>query len=104
MTTLHDPTIRSFASDNYSGVHPEVLAAKGLVSIQTTGRTINLALTDRGRAYAARIAADPAFQPFVNRAAMLRQNIDIGATDIMKFIYRTFPEIGTLSFDETIDP
>jgi len=27
VTTLHDPTIRSFASDNYSGVHPEVLAA-----------------------------------------------------------------------------
>ncbi|SDH17860.1 low specificity L-threonine aldolase [Microbacterium sp. 77mftsu3.1] len=27
MTTLHDPMIRSFASDNYSGVHPEVLAA-----------------------------------------------------------------------------
>ncbi|CAI9390480.1 threonine aldolase family protein [Microbacterium sp. T2.11-28] len=27
MTTLHDTTIRGFASDNYSGVHPEVLAA-----------------------------------------------------------------------------
>ena len=27
MTTLHDPTVRDFASDNYSGVHPEVLAA-----------------------------------------------------------------------------
>ncbi|MFT4052151.1 MAG: low specificity L-threonine aldolase [Microbacterium sp.] len=27
MTTLHDPSVRSFASDNYSGVHPEVLAA-----------------------------------------------------------------------------
>ncbi len=27
MTTLHDTGIRSFASDNYSGVHPEVLAA-----------------------------------------------------------------------------
>ncbi|MFS0866333.1 low specificity L-threonine aldolase [Microbacterium sp. 179-B 1A2 NHS] len=27
MTTLHDPTVRSFASDNYSGVHPDVLAA-----------------------------------------------------------------------------
>ncbi|ALE05579.1 threonine aldolase [Arthrobacter sp. ERGS1:01] len=24
---LHDPAVRSFASDNYSGVHPEVLAA-----------------------------------------------------------------------------
>lgn len=27
MTTLHDPSSRGFASDNYSGVHPEVLAA-----------------------------------------------------------------------------
>jgi len=27
VTTLHDTTIRGFASDNYSGVHPEVLAA-----------------------------------------------------------------------------
>ncbi|MFC0680422.1 threonine aldolase family protein [Lysobacter korlensis] len=27
MTSLHDPAFRTFASDNYSGVHPEVLAA-----------------------------------------------------------------------------
>ena len=27
MTTLHDPASRGFASDNYSGVHPEVLDA-----------------------------------------------------------------------------
>lgn len=27
MTTLHDPALHSFASDNYSGVHPEVLQA-----------------------------------------------------------------------------
>ncbi len=27
MTTLHDPTFRGFASDNYSGAHPEVLDA-----------------------------------------------------------------------------
>jgi threonine aldolase len=27
VTTLHDPSVRGFASDNYSGVHPEVLAA-----------------------------------------------------------------------------
>ena len=27
MNTLHDPAIRGFASDNYSGIHPEVLAA-----------------------------------------------------------------------------
>jgi len=27
VTTLHDPSSRGFASDNYSGVHPDVLAA-----------------------------------------------------------------------------
>lgn len=27
LTRLHDPAVRGFASDNYSGVHPEVLAA-----------------------------------------------------------------------------
>ncbi len=27
MTTLHDPEIRGFASDNYAGVHPEILTA-----------------------------------------------------------------------------
>lgn len=27
MSTLHDPATRGFASDNYSGIHPEVLAA-----------------------------------------------------------------------------
>ena len=27
MTTLHDPHSRSFASDNYAGAHPEILAA-----------------------------------------------------------------------------
>ena len=26
-TPLHDPTWRGFASDNYAGVHPEVLQA-----------------------------------------------------------------------------
>ena len=29
MPTIHDPEIRGFASDNYSGIHPEVLAAIG---------------------------------------------------------------------------
>lgn len=27
VTTIHDPSVRGFASDNYSGIHPEILAA-----------------------------------------------------------------------------
>lgn len=29
MTSLHDPSARGFASDNYAGIHPEILAALG---------------------------------------------------------------------------
>jgi threonine aldolase len=29
VTCLHDPSVRGFASDNYAGVHPEILAALG---------------------------------------------------------------------------
>lgn len=81
-----------------------ILAAKGLVSIHTTGRTINLSLTDKGRDQAGKIVAHESFAIFADRAAVLRESIDIGATDIMKFIYKTFPEIGTLSFDQAIAP
>lgn len=27
VTTIHDTAVRGFASDNYSGIHPDVLAA-----------------------------------------------------------------------------
>ena len=75
-----------------------VLAAKGLVSIQTTGRTINLALTDRGRKRSELIVGDASFAQLAERAKVLRESIDISASDIMKFIYNTFPEIEHIIF------
>ena len=81
-----------------------ILAAKGLVRIETSGRTILLSLTEKGEVQAARLADDVAFRPLRERAQLLRDSIDIGATDIMNFIYRTFPEIATLSYDEAIVP
>ncbi|QEV98992.1 low specificity L-threonine aldolase [Microbacterium caowuchunii] len=38
MTTLHDPAVRGFASDNYSGVHPDVLAA---IASANTGHQVS---------------------------------------------------------------
>lgn len=81
-----------------------ILAAKGLVRIETSGRTILLSLTDKGKEQATRIAEEDAFTKIRDRAQLLRDSIDIGATDIMNFIYRTFPEIATLSYDEAIAP
>jgi len=32
VTPLHDPAVRGFASDNYSGIHPEIHAAIAWIS------------------------------------------------------------------------
>ncbi|TNC98642.1 MAG: hypothetical protein FD119_113 [Stygiobacter sp.] len=81
-----------------------ILAAKGLVDVTTDGRAVRLSLTGRGHEVAAVLAADPANIPLATRAGILRHRIDIGATEIMKFIYATFPEIATLAYDEAITP
>jgi hypothetical protein len=81
-----------------------ILAAKGLVRIETSGRTILLSLTEKGRRQAERLESEEAYRPLLVRARLLRERIDIGATDIMNFIYKTFPEIATLSYDEAILP
>ncbi|HEX7115989.1 MAG TPA: hypothetical protein VF193_12725 [Steroidobacter sp.] len=79
-----------------------ILAAKGLIEIATNGRTILLSLTEEGRRRAERLACDEAFRPLAARARLLRDRLDIGASEIMRFIYKTFPEIATLSYDEAI--
>ncbi|MBK4717666.1 hypothetical protein JJL56_02170 [Azospirillum sp. YIM DDC1] len=81
-----------------------ILSAKGLARVDTDGRAIRLSLTARGMEVAAALAKEDATKPLAARARMLRQRIDIGATDIMKFIYATFPEIATLAYDEAITP
>ncbi|WP_228265833.1 threonine aldolase family protein [Microlunatus elymi] len=49
MNSLHDPDLRGFASDNYAGVHPEVLAA---LTSANGGHQISYG----GDAYTARLA------------------------------------------------
>jgi len=81
-----------------------LLAAKGLIRITTTGRTISLSLTGTGRQRAERLAIDESYALLLARARLLRERLDIGATDIMRFIYETFPEIASLAYDEAISP
>jgi hypothetical protein len=44
------------------------------------------------------------YRLIAGRARVLKRRLDIGATQLMNFIYETFPEIGSLDFDETIQP
>lgn len=73
-----------------------LLIAKGLTTVETSGRTICIRLSPKGKAVAASLAEAEVNQDIVARAKVLRKNFDLTATNLMKFIYETFPEIGTL--------
>lgn len=81
-----------------------LLAARGLVQISIKGRTVLISLTEKGKRIAGQLAERDEYRLIAGRAAVLKRRLDIGATHLMNFIYETFPEIGTLDFDETIQP
>lgn len=80
-----------------------ILVAKGLAEVHATGRTINIKLTPLGIARAEQLVTDENFDDLAQRAQVLKQNFDIAPTNLMRFIYDTFPEIATLRFGEPID-
>ena len=79
-----------------------ILIAKGLVTVSIEGRTTVVMLTPQGRAVAERISDDPLFEKYVRRAEALKRHFDLTATNLMNFIYDTFPEVVTLRSNQAI--
>jgi hypothetical protein len=79
-----------------------VLIAKGLVAVSIQGRTVVIALTAAGLRLAGQLAQDQVFEPYVRRCALLKRHFDMTATNLMRFIYDTFPEVVTLRSNEAI--
>jgi len=79
-----------------------VLIGKGLASVHERGRTVVISITDEGRACAVRLSADQAFEPYVRRAKVLKRHFDLTATNLMRFIYDTFPEVISLRSNDRI--
>lgn len=79
-----------------------ILVAKGLVSINIEGRKVVISLTDEGQNLARQLATQEMFEQYSRRAKLLKRHFDIGATNLMRFIYNTFPEIVTLRSNEAI--
>lgn len=79
-----------------------ILVAKGLVAVSVEGRKVVIALTDRGRTVATALSADPAFEDYSRRSALLKRHFDLQATNLMRFIYETFPEVLSLRSNERI--
>lgn len=72
------------------------LVSRGLVAVSTEGRTINIRLTSAGRTAAEELVQTPDFSTMANRAKLLKRYCDLTATNLMKFIYDTFPELGSM--------
>lgn len=79
-----------------------ILVAKGLVSVSVEGRMVVISLTPDGRRLAHQLVAQPVFEPYARRAQLLKRHFDMTATNLMRFIYETFPEVVTLRSNEVI--
>jgi hypothetical protein len=73
-----------------------ILVAKGLASISTEGRKVVIRTTDAGRDKARQLANHDLFVQYARRAKLLKRHFDLTATNLMRFIYDTFPEIVSL--------
>jgi hypothetical protein len=72
------------------------LISRGLVDVATEGRTIRIHLTIAGKIAADELAAATEFTAMAHRAKLLKRYCDLSATNLMKFIYETFPELSSL--------
>jgi hypothetical protein len=72
------------------------LVSRGLASVTIEGRTIKIHLTQSGREAANELVRAPSFAIMADRARLLKRHCDLSATNLMKFIYQTFPELGSM--------
>lgn len=81
-----------------------VLVARELAIVSIDVRTVVIQLTAEGRSVARELAGSSLLEPYARRSAVLKRHIDRTATNLMRFIYKTFPEITTLRANEPIQP
>ncbi len=80
------------------------MVGRELAHVSTRGRTIDIGLTHRGFSLADSLVESPGYEDLWRRARLLRTNLDLSATRLMRFVYDVFPEIADLRLREEIDP
>lgn len=78
------------------------LIGKRLVYIRTEGRSYHLGITDQGIKVAEALEKDANFSDLVDRAKTIRTHFNLSGTWLMRFIYKNFPEIGSLQYGTEI--
>jgi hypothetical protein len=79
-----------------------LLVARGLVHILVSGRTVHIGVTPLGHATAARLEEDESFHDLKMRSRLLKTHFAMSGTNLMRFVYKTFPELLTLKYGEVI--
>lgn len=74
-----------------------VLIAKGLAYHIIDGKTVNIGLTAKGIELVKSLNAHSDYEDIAKRAKIIRNQFDYGGTYLKDFVYRVFPEIGTLN-------
>jgi hypothetical protein len=81
-----------------------VLAAKGLVSVWLQGRTVRVAVSRQGRELARSLADRPEFAGLAQRSRVIVTTVGhMGATALKNFVYKTFPELNSMKWGESIE-
>jgi hypothetical protein len=78
------------------------LVAKGLAHVALRGRTVVIGITKQGEDLADRLIKTESFTDLANRSRLLKRYCNLSATNLMEFIYDTFPEISSLRLGEEI--
>jgi hypothetical protein len=73
-----------------------ILISKGLAEVKTKGRMIQLFLTEAGISAAKELASREEFAQIEERTRLLKRHCNLSATNLMKFIYETFPELSSM--------
>lgn len=81
-----------------------LLAARGLVTLAVQGNTVQIGLSDAGRALAARFRTDPLYADLTRRADVVMKAVgSMSATRLKEFVYQAVPEIVDMKWGEEIE-
>jgi hypothetical protein len=78
------------------------LIGKRFAYIRQEGRSYYLGITDEGVQAALKLELNPAFADLIDRAKTIKSNFNFSGTWLMRFIYKNFPEIGSLQYGHEI--
>ena len=81
-----------------------LLAARGLVVLGVEGNTVQIGLTDAGRALSAEVRVEPLFVELARRSDLAVAAVGgMSATRLKDFVYQVLPEIIDMKWGEEIE-